>query len=216
MTNCEQGNTACGGGINFDGKPGMCFVQGEDVSTVITLFTPRVTTPIDLTDTQITLGLPRDGGGTVRRSTAPTGVPFVGFSVGSQDVVLPDHGFVTGDPVTVAAQVGGTLPAPLAPATTYNILVLDNDTFIFVDASGDEVIMTTQGTIGVDVTITEVSVTVANAVLGQVTLALSARVTAALKAGLAQSLQLQYVESAGAKTVVVVRNQLDIYAQPFP
>lgn len=200
---------------NFDGNPGITFTQGESRTIIVTLSSQGTTTPVNLTGSVVDLNLPRQGGGSIKRTSGPVAVAFAEVIIDpSNTIVLPDHGFVTGDTVQVAAQGGGTLPGGLVISTNYLILVIDVNTFQFTDTSGSLITLTSQGTIGFNITDSN-DLQVTTPLLGQMTLNLRSLVSADTNAALAQTFQVSYT-LAGATRIVLVQNQLDVYAQPVP
>ncbi len=64
----------------------------------------------------------------------------------SDAFTLDGHGFATDDPITLRAEAGGTLPAPLVAGTTYYAIALTPSTFKVAAApAGGAVSLTTDG-----------------------------------------------------------------------
>lgn len=61
----------------------------------------------------------------------------VDVDTGADTVTIVDHGFTNGTPVDLLEETVGTLPAPLAIATTYFLIVVDADTLQFAANIGD-------------------------------------------------------------------------------
>lgn len=59
---------------------------------------------------------------------------------------LDQHGFVLNDQITLRAEAGGSLPAPLAPATTYYVIPVTGGAFsVAATPSGPAIVFTTVG-----------------------------------------------------------------------
>lgn len=201
--------------VNFDGECDLVFVQGEDRTILVGLTNLTPLLPQNLTGATVGINLPRQGGGSIKRTTGTTEVLAANVAITPGNVcTLVDHGLVTGDPVTLTAAPGGTLPGGLAPATQYLIKVLDNNTFQITDTSGNVIALTTQGTVGFLIT-NSVDVTLNSGDLGQFTFNLRALVSAAVNAQLAQTCQVQYTLSSKTR-IALVENLLDVYVQPVP
>jgi hypothetical protein len=201
--------------VAFDGLPGLQFNQGEDRTILITLVNQTTGIPINLTGSVVGLNLPRQGGGNIKRTSGVVAVPYLGVNINpTNTITLPDHGFVTGDPIQVAAQGGGTLPGGLATLTNYLVVVIDNNTFSLIDTSGNPIVLTTQGTVGFNITNSN-DLALVSGDLGQATLNLRALVSADANAALAQNFQFQYTLSSKTR-IVVIAAQLDVIAQPDP
>jgi hypothetical protein len=199
--------------VYFDGCPGLQFNQGEDRTITISVINAQTKAPISLAGAIVGFNLPLQGGGNVKRTNGPVSVGFAAVNITpANSFTLPDHGFVTGDPVQVAAQVGGTLPGGLAPATNYLINVIDVNTFQITDTSGNVIPITTQGTIGFAITNSNDLVLVSGD-LGQVTFNLRADVSEAVNAALSQNCQFQYTLSNKTR-IAIISSQLDVMAQP--
>lgn len=202
-------------GVLFDNNPGIQLTQGEDRTIVMTLFSQGYSTPVNLTGAVVGANFPYQGGGNIKRTSGLVAVPTVGVNPNTANsVTLNDHGFVTGDPVTVAAIGSGVLPAGLAPATPYTISVIDLNTFQFLDATGAVVTMTSKGSGSFSI-FNANDVVISNASLGQVTLSLRAAMTLFMNAALAQNFQVEF--TVGGKTRISVLNALlDVLNQPEP
>lgn len=61
----------------------------------------------------------------------------VDVDTGADSVTIVDHGFTNGTPVDLLEETVGTLPAPLAIATTYFLIVVDDDTLQFATTIGN-------------------------------------------------------------------------------
>lgn len=72
---------------------------------------------------------------------------LVASSLASTDTIeLSEHGFETGDPVTVRATDGGTLSAPLVAGTVYYVIALTDSTLqLSATPSGSAIDLTTDG-----------------------------------------------------------------------
>lgn len=203
-------------GIRFENNPDLQFVQGEDRSILCQLYDKCTNRPIDLTDALISVNIPRQGGGTIKRTdmsltalpsnvTLPQGAP--GY------FTIPDHGYVTGD--SVQFEVSGTPPSPLSNGGAYLVQVIDNNSFYLV-RTGTVQNLTTQGS-GTftfnnntnDIVISD------NPINGEFTLQLRAVVTAVANAALGQAFQVAY-SIGGATRIIVLPDGLDVIAQPNP
>jgi hypothetical protein len=204
---------------NFDGNPGIQFCQGEDRSILMTLYDQVSGQPVDLATGSpvVEINLPLNGGGSIKRTTGVVTALCANVSpTPANSVSLTDHGFVTGDPVEVAATGGSTLPGGLTASTPYLINVLDNNDFQFTNPTTGAVIsLTSQGSGSFTITNTTPDLAITTGLLGQVTFTLRALVSAAVNAGLAQSFQVSFTIS-GLTRIVVVQNLLNILNQPVP
>jgi hypothetical protein len=64
----------------------------------------------------------------------------------TNEITLDVHGFETDDPITVRADAGGSLPAPLAEGTTYYVIPRTESTFALAATPGGSAInLTTDG-----------------------------------------------------------------------
>lgn len=197
-------------------QPRLSFVQGEDRTVAIVVTDRNTGQPIDLTSTVMQLSIPRNGGGTIKRNSAPIKVLSTQVTAATPGTVsMASHGFANGDPVTVAANSSSTLPAGLAASTPYLLVVIDNNTFSFTDASGTPITFTTVGTGSFNVTNTAVDLNVDVPTLGHAILNLRAAVSAAVNDAQAQDMQLS-ITSAGKTRIAVLKNALDVYAQADP
>lgn len=207
-------------GVQFDNSVGLEFVQGEDRSILITLYDVCTLTPVDLTSATVGLNLPLQGGGSIKRTTGPVSIPTSDVTVPSPSgigfVALTDHGFVTGDPVQVAAVGAGVLPTPLVTAIAYTIQTIDVNSFYFVDAGGNVINLTDQGSGSFDVNnTTDLVINGGTAILGKVTFNLRDLVSEAANALLAQTFQVSYTVG-GRIRIAVIQNLLDVLFQPVP
>lgn len=202
-------------GVKFDGNLALTFNQGEDRTILITVFDQNTGIPINLTGGVVGLNLPLQGGGSIKRTSGIVSVPYSGVTIApASTITLADHGFVSGDPIQVAAQGGGSLPSGLMPSTDYLISVIDVNTFQITDTSGNIIALTTQGTVGFTIQNSN-DLQIVSGDLGQATLNLRADVSAEVNAALAQTFQFEYVLS-GKTRIVVIPYQLDVTAQPVP
>lgn len=200
--------------IAFDGNPGLSFCQGEYRTVLLTFVNKLTGIPINLTGT-VSVNFSQQGGGTVKRSTAGVNIPASQVNITpANTLTLQDHGFVTGDTIQVAAQAGGALPGGLSALTNYLVVAIDLNTFSLTDSSGNAIVLSSQGTIGLVATLQN-DVTISNATLGQVSLVLRNQVTAVVNAALAQDFQVGYVNSNEPR-IAVIQGQLDVLAQPAP
>jgi hypothetical protein len=61
-------------------------------------------------------------------------------------ITLAEHGFASGDPITVRATAGGVLSSPLVAGTIYYVLRLDDSRFqVSATANGAPITLTTDG-----------------------------------------------------------------------
>lgn len=202
-------------GIAFDDKPGLCFNQGEDRSIIMTLYDAEFKTPVNLSvsGTVVGLNLPLQGGGSIKRTSGPVTAQCANVTTTPMNsVLLTDHGFVTGDPVQVAAVGGGTLPGGLAPSTPYLVEVLDLNTFSFTDTSANVIALTSKGVGAFSITNAN-DVQIITGDLGQVQLNLRSLVTAAVNPAYSQNFQVEYVIS-GKTRIAILHALLDVDNQP--
>jgi flagellin len=69
------------------------------------------------------------GGTALGISHLASGANPTSINLGTDQFTSANHGFSTGDAVTVSLNGGGGLPAPLSPASTYYIIKVDNNNF---------------------------------------------------------------------------------------
>lgn len=196
--------------IRFGTHPTYAFVQGEDRTLDVVVYERGQGGIYNLTGAAVTLHLPRDGGGSLKRSSTPVRVAAsqVAFATSPGQVNLPEHGLATGDAFTVVAQGGGTLPAGLAISTNYKAHVIDDGAFSIQTSAGADVVLTSAGTLGFDMTLADTITN--NGTAGTLAFPLSAAFTAAVRAGAAQDLQVAIV-LAGKRRVAQAHGALDVY-----
>lgn len=202
--------------VLFDATPVLQFVQGEDRQINLTLQDENSNLPINLTGAQFGMNLPLQGGGSVKRSTLgpivlSSQVVVPGGSVPKGYITLPDHGLVTGDPITLVL-ISGSLPAPLTVLTSYLVQTIDVNSFYITDLSGNVISLTSQGSGSFNL-VNANDVQVVSGDLGQVTLNLRGLVSQVCNAALAQDFQVQYTLS-GKTRILVLQNLLDVLNQP--
>lgn len=206
--------------VKFNSCDGLNFVQGDMRVFSGVVYDPKTAQPADLTGSIISLNLPRDSGGSIKRTNAFIAVaqaqvivPPTAETYGY--IAQPDHGLVTGD--TLQYQTSGTLPAPLAPTTNYKVQVIDNDNFYVTDTSGVIISLTDQGTVGGFTYKNLVDLVLGTTpVLGQFTFNMRAPVSGATNAALAQDFQVNYTNAAGSIQIILIQKVLDVYPQPVP
>jgi hypothetical protein len=188
----------------------LSFVQGEDRTVPLVVQDKMTGEPVDLTACNLQVCLPRIGGGTVRRVSGTETTTAV---QASSPLKLVSHGLATGDVVAVSVVPGGTLPTGLT-AGSYVVRVVDNDTFA-LQQSGVDAIVTAAG-VGTLVLTNSADLVIDAATLGHAVLTLSAAVTAAVRDGMAQDMQVNIVAASGKRRIAVLKDVLDVWAQPEP
>lgn len=188
----------------FDGRGTLTFVAGEDRTIAVLLHDATTQNPIDLTGYTVQLTLPREGGGTVKRSSGPVAIPETAVTVGKTAIYLPDHGLVTGDPV----QFAGELPTPLVEATTYIVKVVDLKSFSVTMPDGTPI--TLSAAAGPFTMTNSVDLVPGNPVLGQTMWKIRHEVSAAVNIGLAQTFYLGF-SGDGSQRWAVLTGRLDVY-----
>lgn len=200
--------------VLFDGEPELDFVQGEDRELNMLIRDSRTGLPIDLTGAIVGVNLPRQDGGSIKRTTLGPLVLSTEIVIPAHDpgyVQLPDHGLVTGDPVTLVV-VTGSLPSPLAPSTSYLVKVIDLDSFYITDLNGNVIPLTSQGSGSFNL-VNANDVQIETGDLGKVIFALRSPVTQLVNAAIAQDFQVEFT-IAGKIRIAVLKNLLDVDQQP--
>lgn len=198
----------------------LSFAQGEFVTFSMNFFDLCTLLPLDLTGAVVTLGLPLSGGGSIKRTTGPVPVNSTQILIPNPPatpigiVSFPDHGFVTGDPVSVAPVGMGVLPSPLAISTPYTISVIDVNSFEFADAVGNIISLTDQGSGQFNIT-NAVDLTVMTPTFGACQFVLRSPVSQAANPLLAQSFQVGYSNTSTSR-IQVLTGLLDVFFQPVP
>lgn len=188
----------------------MAFVQGEDRVFPVVITDASSAEPIDLTGATLEVCFPRQGGGTVRRTTGPV-VTSAALITATGVFAATSHGLVTGDTVTAAAP-GGSLPTGLAPGA-YQVRVISVDTFA-LQTGGADAIPTAPGS-GLMTLTNTADLVIDVGTLGHANLTLPARVTAAVRDGSTQDMQVN-VTIAGKRRIVVLKDALDVWEQADP
>lgn len=209
--------------VKFDSCDQLTFVQGDMRTVSCVLYNPKTSLLGNLAAGAIlSFNFPRQGGGSIKRTTGPTQVTPVQVIIPAGNpgyIGLPDNGLVSGDIVQVAANAGGTLPSPLAPSTNYQVLTIDLDSFYLCDATTGAIIaLTTQGTKGFSYTQQGTGIVIENQTTnpGQFTLGLQTYWSQLVNAALAQTPQLIYTDPSGNVEIIRIVNLMDVYAQPVP
>jgi hypothetical protein len=84
--------------------------------------------------------------GIVRGAVSNRGRVVDAISSSTDTIPLDVHGFELGDPVTLRAEAGGALPAPLAEGTTYYAIPLTESSFkLALTATGPAIDLTSAG-----------------------------------------------------------------------
>lgn len=206
----------CSFSVSFSGKSRLAFTQGEDRSLDVTLRNAANYTAMPMDGAQASLHLPRLGGGTVKRRTAPLQGTFdLSASIVMTNFVIPGHGFVTHDLVVLGLIAGGALPAPLSTTVTYEVVVQSDDEFGLLTPDGHPV--TLDGSISqVTMSIALAQLPVVDQAAGLVTFLLTANVTANVAGGRGQPIQLNYTDPTGLTRIYVEAHGLDVTPQPLP
>lgn len=206
--------------IRFPGRVpyAYSFVQGEDRQMELLVLDRASGKAFDLTGAVVTLHLPRDGGGSLKRYSAATRVPAAqvvpAASGNPGSITLPAHGLVNGDTFTVvAAGGGGALPGGLAISTPYLVKFLTEDTFSIQTAAGADVTLSTAGTVGFDLTLAD-GVTNGGA-SGDLVFTLSSVFTKGVQSGAGQSVQLDLL-IAGKRRAAQQLGALTVFSPVDP
>jgi len=184
----------------------LTFVAGEDRSIAILLHDAATHNPIDLTGITVQLTLPREGGGHVKRDSGPLTIPM--SAIVANHLYLPDHGLVSGDPVTFV----GELPDPLMDSTTYFVSVVDLNRIGLTGPGGTPIVFgtTTAPGAGPFAMLNQVDLTLGTPILGQAMWHLRKEVSLAVNSGLSQTFYLGY-SLDGSQRWTMLSGRLDVY-----
>jgi hypothetical protein len=202
--------------VKFNQCDTLAFTQGDGPRQfACVLYDPRTALQAILAGSTLSLNFPRQGGGSVKRSTAPIQVAQAAVIVPQGGppgyISLPDNGLCDGDKFQLTTS--GTLPTPLALATNYLVETIDNDTFYLTDLSGNIIQISDQGSGGFTMTSQFQDIVVSGT---QFLLNLRSSWSLFVNAALAQTPQLSYTDPSNNQQIVIIRNQLDVFAQPVP
>jgi hypothetical protein len=168
--------------------------------------------PLDLTDaTDLRLELPAENRTLKCFGTSQT---FLGAAVDVEEdtISLANHGLA---PNQIVRLSGSDLPAGLAAATDYFVLVVDEDTLsLAASEDGDAIDITDIGSGTHTLVYAPLSLPGDNdELLGKITVVLSSALTAALKVGEKQTLEFHYTKATGEKQIVQALKALTVVAQ---
>jgi hypothetical protein len=193
----------------FNGRPIVQLVQGEDMAIAVSLRSRITQLPFDLTGCGFEIGFVSVDDRVIVRSTEPTMVAISGTVAQGDTVTAYAHGLTSGDLVLVA---GSGAPTPLVAGDSYEITVMDADTFYVLDNTTHLPISFTALAMSAW-SVSTAGITLSSPLTsGVVSVVLPANFTANIKAGVGQTFQIE-TKNSGLVHVYLQDNELDVFAQ---
>lgn len=184
-------------------------VQGEDRTLAIRIMDSNYN-PVDLTDADVTLHLPRaNGNGSIKRSNVVMGFVADDVNLEDDEITIEDHGLVDGDIIQIA---GTGLPGGTAALTDYEVVFIDQNTIQLMNVSTGAIInLASQGTGPFTVTFAPLALE-PDPILGRCEIELDDAVTSALLVGEKQTMELEYTIDE-ITTIVQMKKALTVSEQ---